>query len=223
MSVAATEVARRFAAALAARDETAARSCASAWVADRDGPARLYNQLVSAPVSLDVVGDAETGTGTRAAQAVGIVHGGKIVERQMLLCEGEPMLIAGVATSAPHVGHFLAGTVPAVIAWADLTPDPDARAAAEELASALVSAAGGTEPVEAPGNVGVIAYVANLVAGGARLAVVDARGLTTLGRAAVEILATPNSGEPETLVLYRDADGWRAWTPFFSATTFVAP
>ena len=222
MTAAATEVVRRFAAALAARDETAARACASAWVADRDGPARLYNQLVRAPVSLDVVGDAQAGTGTRAAQAVGIVHGGQVVERQMLLCEGEPMQITGVATSAAHVGHFLAGTAPAVIAWADLVADPDARAAAEALASTLVSAAG-AEPIEAGGDIAVIAYLASLVAGGARIEVVDARRLPELGRSVVEARVVRDGGEPEAVFLYLDSTGWRAQTPFFSATTFVAP
>lgn len=231
----ATTVTQRFAEAVAKRDEAAALGCAREWHGDRDGPARLYNQLVGAPVGLEVVGAAQVGSAGRAAQVVAITQGGQRVDHLTLLGEGEPFLITGVATKATHVESFLAGHAPAVLAWDELAPDPMAHAAAEALARTLARGAAGEADASdalgeamssAPGATVVIGYLAHAASRGGALEVVDARGLPSLGRAVVSAQIVIAGSEPELLFLYVDhlagAVQWRAWTPYFSGDKLLA-
>ena len=183
----ATAVAQRFAAAVAASDEAAARGCAREWLGDRDGPARLYNQLAGQPVALEVVGPARSGTEGRAAQPMAITQHGQAVEQLTLVGDGAPFQITGVATSDAHLEGFLDGSVPAVLAWDQLTPDPEARAAAEALAKTVEAAAGGPPSVElseamssGPGAIVTVGRLADASKSrGGHLEIVEARGLAT--------------------------------------------
>jgi hypothetical protein len=236
--VSASEVARKFAAAVAAKDEAAARSCVAQWQPDRDGPAKLYTSLAGAPVGLEAVGDARTGEAGRAAQELAIVEGGKHVDQLWLLGEGEPFKATGVATKEPHLARFLAGEAPARIAWDTLEPDPAATAAVKALVAALDKSAGGS--MDAAKQLGVamsdddgtatVGYIAAAYSRGAKLEIVDARGLGKLGRGVVEtrLVGDPqgtNGGEPERVFLYLDHGTpvrWRKWLPYFNGDALVA-
>ena len=230
MEVAAT-IARRFASALADRDEAAARACAHEWRTGRDGPARLFHQLVGEPVELVLVGAPQVGEVRRAAQVIDILQGGVPVERVTLLGDGKPFLLTGATTNSAHVACFLANQAPAVLAWDELTPDRAARVAAESLARTLDGVAAGDEdPTLALGSARsgeggalvVIAHLAVAVARGARLDIVDARGLPRLGRGVISARI-----EEEPIFLYVDhaTDSatpiWRTWTPYFSGSTLL--
>lgn len=230
-----TGVAQKFAAAVVSHDEAAARGCARMWQGDRDGPARLYRQLVDQAAGLAVVGEPQQGTDGRAAQPVAITQGGKQVAQLTLIGEGEPFLWTGVATNDLRVARFLAGEAPAVVAFDELPADPAARAAVEALARSLAGASDehsealGAAMSSGAGAVVVVGYLAHAASQGAKLEVIDARGLPRLGRAVVSVNLVVDGGDPETIFVYLDHDAdpaapvrWLAWTPYFSGDTLLA-
>jgi hypothetical protein len=229
------EVVARFADALTAADDAVARSCATqaGWAGPGDGPGRLFEQAQQdGRWTIAVEGPAALGAGSRAAVPVAIVarDDGRVARRIVLLGEGDPWRIDGVAASAAHVAHYLGGRAPSRVLYDDLPPGAAALAAARQLADQLAAAAAGDERAAAWVDrllnrsdaerltVGRLAFATGA---GARLEVEEARALPDLGRAVVKAALAGADGREETF-LYRTARGvWYAASTFFAASTLL--